>query len=340
MWQEASDSGDVVLFRWRQLLVDDTLSCLGLTTAANSPITLKVGTAGQSSRTVDERTMQDVCSATALRRALADYDEEQEEVEFQAGFYDCGVCFTSHPGSECLRFSPCQDVFCRECLRSYFEVQISDGEVRSLRCPTIKCESQALPTQVKSLVSPELFAQYDRLLLQRGLDEMADVVYCPVLSCQCPVLKEQDSTMAACGQCSFVFCMQCRRAWHGVAPCRVTRKDREALRKAYESGTPEERAALEARYGTAAMKRIIEEAVSEQWLLENAKECPSCSAQIQRTEGCNKMTCRQCHADFCWLCLLLLPRGNPYRHFGNTSSPCYNRLFQGTTMMDMEDFWD
>ncbi len=33
--------------------------------------------------------------------------------------------------------------------------------------------------QVKELVTPELFARYDRLLLQSSLDTMSDVLYCP-----------------------------------------------------------------------------------------------------------------------------------------------------------------
>lgn len=39
-------------------------------------------------------------------------------------------------------------VSCKECLKSYFEVQIVDGAVNALSCPEDKCTSQASPGQV------------------------------------------------------------------------------------------------------------------------------------------------------------------------------------------------
>jgi len=74
--------------------------------------------------------------------------------------------------------------------------------------------------KVKSLVSSELYDRYDRLLLQHYLDTMPDVVYCPRPGCQCAVLT--DDSMATCSNCSYVFCIYCRMAYHGISPCRIT----------------------------------------------------------------------------------------------------------------------
>ena len=73
--------------------------------------------------------------------------------------------------------------------------------------------------QVKELVSSALFDRYDRLLLQHTLDTMTDIMYCPRQACQCPVLT--DENMATCPSCSYVFCIFCKMAYHGVSPCRV-----------------------------------------------------------------------------------------------------------------------
>uniref|UniRef100_A0A0E9XG09 RBR-type E3 ubiquitin transferase n=2 Tax=Anguilla anguilla TaxID=7936 RepID=A0A0E9XG09_ANGAN len=52
------------------------------------------------------------------------------------------------------------------------------------------------------------------------------------------------------------------------------------------------------------------------------------------------MTCTSCNQYFCWLCLSLLTRVNPYSHFNNSSSPCYNQLFQGVDVEDDDEiFW-
>ena len=75
--------------------------------------------------------------------------------------------------------------------------------------------------QVKELVSSELFAKYDKLLLQTGLDTMLDIVYCPRPSCQQPVILDRESSMGSCPSCSFVFCALCKLGYHGVSPCTI-----------------------------------------------------------------------------------------------------------------------
>lgn len=76
--------------------------------------------------------------------------------------------------------------------------------------------------QVKELVGEQLFARYDRLLLQSTLDTMADVVYCPRRGCQTPVMKDPESIIGICSCCNYAFCTFCRMTYHGVSPCRLT----------------------------------------------------------------------------------------------------------------------
>jgi E3 ubiquitin-protein ligase RNF14 len=46
-------------------------------------------------------------------------------------------------------------------------------------------------------------------------------------------------------------------------------------------------------------------------------------------DGCNKMTCIKCKSYFCWLCLTILSKTDPYSHFNAADSRCFNRLFEG-----------
>lgn len=45
----------------------------------------------------------------------------------------------------------------------------------------------------------------------------------------------------------------------------------------------------------------------------------------QKLDGCNKMTCTGCMQYFCWICMGSLSRANPYKHFTDPASPCFNR---------------
>lgn len=75
--------------------------------------------------------------------------------------------------------------------------------------------------QVKQLVDEELFARYDRLLLQTTLDLMADVVYCPRKSCGTAVMVEPDRTMGICSACQYAFCTLCKLGYHGLSKCKL-----------------------------------------------------------------------------------------------------------------------
>ncbi len=211
----------------------------------------------------DPRAIQDIASQDLLLPTILEHNKLQEDYEFKTTLFTCQVCFMEKLGALCLSFLNCDHVFCKECMKGYFEVQIEDGSVKALTCPSDKCESQAHPSQVsthtthrharthaqtrtrtlhthtralaphthththqlavarlcchgtgssrscrcsnkpivcfqvKELVSPELFARYDRLLLQSSLDTMSDVIYCPRKVSHCTFLFIIDNDAVA-----------------------------------------------------------------------------------------------------------------------------------------------
>lgn len=324
-------AGDVVLFQWIQFLSNEAAELLGI----RSPFKLEAGEENQTD--VHCSAVQDIPSVALLWPFLINFDEAERKRVFDSSFQTCPVCLESKLGVECVKLSPCSHHFCRQCMTEYLEIQISDGSVSSLKCPDPACDSHAPASLVKELVKPELFARYDRLLLQRSLDGMEDIVYCPRKICQCAVLKEKETTMAVCPRCLFAFCILCQRAWHGVNGCNFKTEMLKSLRKEYEAGSAAKKAFLEKKYGKKTIQTATEELVSEEWIEENAKQCPSCKSPIQKIDGCNKMTCRKCHCLFCWLCMEVLSMSNPYQHFNSQKSPCFNLLFQGMDLGDDDD---
>ena len=308
---EWKDVNDVVLFTWVGI-VTDSWSLLELPEHFQMP------------------------SSTAMVAEICQYDRERRQVIYNQAMHDCNVCFEEVIGRDCFCFSPCDHTYCNNCMTSYFSVLIKAGDVNNLGCPYDNCESEAIPVQVKVLVTPAEFEKYERLLLQRSIDQMEDVVRCPRSFCDTVNIRESDTLMVICSSCSLAFCILCDRTWHGVAPCELKSGKHKELLEEWEAADEGGREALMKRYGRNRVKNIVSEHQSSQYLDENATACPNCKTSIQKTDGCNKMHCPACHKSFCWLCNSLISEKDPYAHF-RPGGDCANKLFEGTAHEDGDE---
>lgn len=268
---------------------------------------------------------------------LKEYSEARHHTEFSRNFYSCKICFQDKQGSQCTCFEGCGHVFCKSCVAEYFEVRIKDGSVKNICCPEENCTSEAVPSQVRELVSAELFSRYDSVLLSSLLDTMEDVLYCPRPVCQYPVAVEPGEKMATCPSCGYAFCIYCKMVYHGIEPCRFRSNEKRRLVEEYCNASEERRLQMEQRYGKKQLQALVDTSLSETWLFNNSKKCPRCSAAIEKSDGCNKMVCGKCSTFFCWLCEECLNPQAPYQHFSNPASKCYNLLFYGVPNLDVDD---
>ncbi|KAK9519659.1 hypothetical protein VZT92_022371 [Zoarces viviparus] len=279
-------------------------------------------------------------SQTLLSQLLI-HNATQTQKAFLATVFDCGVCLVSFLGSDCVHLPECGHISCKACLTKFCTLQITEGNIKGVTCPEADCPATPTPSQVKCLVGEELFSRYDRLLLQSTLDCMADVVYCPRRFCGSAVIVEKSSAAAQCSVCSFAFCVNCRKTYHGTDGCpeKRNRKIQEAqqanadlpqsqeglmaLWDDYASGSKQRQRLLETRYGRSTMRGTVEECLSEDWITFNSKNCPHCFRSIQKNGGCNVMTCTQCRQLFCWMCLTRLPTSHHGKHFENGACSTY-----------------
>lgn len=157
--------GQVVLFEWIQFLQFELMEVLGIldgvvdlswayTMKQNSrkstepnqqSVSFSIESAAQQ---LDSRAVSDNQLKTDLIEFLVDYDKSEKKDAFDRTFFTCKVCFLEKLGSSMMQFPICNHVFCKECMKDFFKVRISDGSVNGLCCPEEKCTSQASPGQV------------------------------------------------------------------------------------------------------------------------------------------------------------------------------------------------
>jgi E3 ubiquitin-protein ligase RNF14 len=68
---------------------------------------------------------------------------------------------------------------------------------------------------MQQVLNNEEFDRWQRLLLQRTLDQMADIIYCP--KCSIPIIIDQNNTHSFCLNCNLDYCKLCKAQWHPVS---------------------------------------------------------------------------------------------------------------------------
>ncbi|GAU96326.1 hypothetical protein RvY_07787 [Ramazzottius varieornatus] len=248
---------------------------------------------------------------------LRSCDSQRADAVFVNEYHQCPICCSNRPGSDFMKLCKCRHHCCRNCLRDEALVHISGGSIRSIRC--LECSDEILPQDVQLLISSEDFEKYQSLQLNNALDTMGDIVYCPRPGCGQPVIKEPDSDVAMC-TCGYSFCIRCKGSSHGVAPCQWNHTKIAEL---------EGRLVLTDKdYVKQKLMQMITDARSEMWIENNAKHCPRCWAKVEKSGGCNHMSCQVCEGHFCWLCMSMLDKKDPYRHYNDPRSPCNQQLFE------------
>lgn len=290
-----------------------------------------------------------------LRLELLDFDLKTKRLHFERETFDCGICLEPKKGANCHKLALCDHVFCITCLQDFFKSCITEGDVDNVKCLSPGCGKDTLaptegdgrpskrrkqdrtlnPSELLQIpIDQELVQRYVRLKRKKLLEADKNTIYCPRQWCQgaartkkhpkpidpmsdtvtesnsdsedeVPVPDDLESLpksqrLCVCEDCDFAFCCVCRKGWHG------------------EFGQCNPRSLAELSQ---------EEAASASYIQRYSTPCPTCNVRAQKTLGCNHMICSNCKTHFCYLCSSYLLADNPYRHFNDVNSPCYQRLW-------------
>ncbi|KIL70487.1 hypothetical protein M378DRAFT_7316 [Amanita muscaria Koide BX008] len=208
----------------------------------------------------------------------------------------CPVCLDdfSDPETSLQRLT-CGHVYCTPCLQQY----ITTAPERN-KFPLVcigdedRCQTKIHVPLIQSLLDPKQFGKVVEKVLSVHVEKRPDQFkYCLSTDCsqlyQCtPTRSTSGSDLAAfCPSCFMHTCTGCQKTAHPGLTC-AERRERD----------PSEHDAL-----------------NTEWASSNgAKRCPACQVWIQKTEGCNHVTCR-CGAHICWMCGASFRDANEtYRH--------------------------
>ena len=221
---------------------------------------------------------------------------------------------------------------CKACVGHHIRVQIDSMGWDSISCPVQGCRSIFKYNDLQNMAFIADFERYDAHLFQRAIDKESSSDYRKCASPNCAgggwCNPEMESFMT-CSACGHRTCIACEVTWHSEKTCEEHKEDVR---------TQTEEADAEIK---AAAARIVAETQSAKYIQANSKACPnkSCGYRIDRTTGCNHMTCSKCRYQFCWLCLADWER---IRQEGNTAHQpdCKDHTDQIARREDVRAFRD
>ncbi|KPM43733.1 hypothetical protein AK830_g2777 [Neonectria ditissima] len=191
---------------------------------------------------------------------------------------ECPVCLCE---AEEPVYTSCNHVYCGFCFVNMCRAEASTSKDFCVACVggLGSCGKALDISEIHSVLLSETFEDVMAASFASHVRRHPDQFrYCPTPDCSQVYRVASNptalSTTFTCGKCLASTCTACH-APHPGTTC--------AEHKGDESG------------GVAALNKIKQEL--------GIKDCPRCSTAMEKTEGCNHMTCKGCGIHICWICL-------------------------------------
>jgi len=197
-----------------------------------------------------------------------------------SGSVFCSICLENVPYDATFALA-CNHRFCRECYGSHIDSIVSNyGDQILSKCCCLQagCNLLLNSKQIKELATREAsYQRYRYFFIKSYVQHNRQYTFCPS-ECGKAVRLVSDlgntTDVVEC-PCGKKFCFACGLEYHNPVSCQQLRfwnKERN------------------------------EDQSSLDLIMAISKPCPSCGIAIDRTDGCNHITCRKCNHQWCWQC--------------------------------------
>lgn len=158
---------------------------------------------------------------------------------------------------------------CDDCVDKWIASQVSHGDCLQIKCPSPDCRSIMDYEDIRRAATEDTFANYDKMLTIHALSQEPGFAWCIDPNCRSGQINRSSGSRMVCQECTLAQCPTHARPWHNSETC--------------------------AQYDMRMRRQqsMVDERASERYIERNAKKCPgpNCDYHIQRTDGCDAMTC-------------------------------------------------
>ena len=173
----------------------------------------------------------------------------------------------------------CHQTVCQECLKGIIRTRLNEGLIQ-FPCPNPECNAPIAKKDVLRHLTVEEKVRFERLKVNAEGDGNRKTCphCCHITEHELPRrlrgYREEDVKIQ-CENCSIEWCFNCQAPWHQGISCKQFRRGDKQFH-VWTRDRPN---------GIA-----------------NCQKCPTCRVYIQRSTGCDHMTCNRCDTHFCYKC--------------------------------------
>ena len=204
----------------------------------------------------------------------------------------CPICFNEEDddNSSFIALS-CNCKACVDCLSQWITLKISENHYTvdsKISCIMMNCKKDLCIEGIYQRMPLSTQQKMDEALLQVYFSKEKDIRKCPNSNCTYAGIINTKSSCTSPLQCDL-----CGTQWRDKQHYTTFENLQDWFRN---------------------RSKPQAEDLSETWIKQRSKKCPSCKVNIEKNGGCDHMTCKKCGHQFCWICKWRFPRHNPMVH--------------------------